>query len=557
MHIKGALNRIVQVVFSRPNYVGLASATIWFWFSLTPSLLPRPWLMQGIVTGISFAVGYGVGVFASFAVRKVYKRKISAQSRRAAWVVLGFVGIGGDIAVITWSLSWQNEVRALVEDPPLDSAHRVKMFVVATLVAAVLILFARFVYWLVHLVSRKLAHWIPARMAGAIAVAIVMFGLYLAFTGLAYRGFVSFANSVYRSANATTPAGINRPADNPYRSGGKGSLVTWESLGKQGRRFAGGGPTQKQLAAFSGSAPTEPIRLYAGLDSAPTAKARAALAVRELERTGAFDRPVLVVATPTGTGWLNPQSVDSLEYMWNGNTAIVAIQYSYLPSWISFTVDKENATEAGRELFNQVYARWSQLPEGHRPKLIAYGLSLGSYGMQAAFSSEDDVKARTDGALFVGTPNDTPLWRSIEKHRDAGSPAWQPVYHGGKTIRFASSPADFAQPSTTQWQSPRVAYIQHASDPVVWWSPDLTFKRPTWLAEPRGRDVTGDMHWFPVSTFLQVTVDQFVGVNVPDEHGHNYSTIPVESWAAIVAPDGWTTIQTSRLYTIISSYIDI
>jgi uncharacterized membrane protein len=512
--------------------------------------------MQGFVTGISFAVGYGVGVLLSFLGRKVYRRKVSAKSRRIAWYTLGIVGVSGDIAVISWSLSWQNQVRALVGEPPLDSAHRVKMFVVATLVAIVLILFARLVYWLIQFVDRKLPRWIPARYAGVIAVVVVLFGLYLVFTGLAYRGFVSFMNNAYRSTNTTTPAGISRPTNNPYRSGGKDSLITWQSLGKQGRRFTGGGPTTAQLTSFNGSSAAEPIRVYAGLDSAGSAKDRAALAVRELERTGAFDRPVLVVITPTGTGWINPQSADSLEYMWNGNTAMVAIQYSYLPSWISFMVDKENATEAGRELFSQVYARWSQLPEGHRPKLIAYGLSLGSYGMQAAFSGEQDLKARTDGALFVGTPNDTLLWRDIEKHRDSGSPAWQPVYHGGQTTRFAASPADFAKPDGT-WGAPRVAYVQHASDPILWWSPNLLFRRPAWLAEPRGRDVTANMHWFPVSTFLQVTVDQFVGVSVPDEHGHNYSTIPVESWTAVVPPAGWTNAQTSRLHALIATYKDI
>ena len=68
----------------------------------------------------------------------------------------------------------------------------------------------------------------------------------------------------------------------------------------------------------------EPIRVYAGLRSAPDARTpRPHLAVEELERTGAFDREVLAVVTVTGTGWVDPDAAQSLEYEHNGNTAIV------------------------------------------------------------------------------------------------------------------------------------------------------------------------------------------------------------------------------------------
>ena len=70
------------------------------------------------------------------------------------------------------------------------------------------------------------------------------------------------------------------------------------------------------------------MRVYVGLDQAATAEERAALAVDELRRTGGFEREVLVVAAPTGSGWLERQSVDTVEYLNAGRTAIVATQYS-------------------------------------------------------------------------------------------------------------------------------------------------------------------------------------------------------------------------------------
>jgi uncharacterized membrane protein len=62
---------------------------------------------------------------------------------------------------------------------------------------------------------------------------------------------------------------------------------------------------------------------------------RAELALEELKRVGGFSRSVLVVATPTGTGWLDPGAVDTVEYLHAGDTAIVSMQYSHLPSWIT------------------------------------------------------------------------------------------------------------------------------------------------------------------------------------------------------------------------------
>ncbi len=58
--------------------------------------------------------------------------------------------------------------------------------------------------------------------------------------------------------------------------------MSWNSLGHQGRIFVQAGPTVAQLTAFNGPPATEPIRAYAGLDSADGIEATAELAAREL-----------------------------------------------------------------------------------------------------------------------------------------------------------------------------------------------------------------------------------------------------------------------------------
>ena len=182
----------------------------------------------------------------------------------------------------------------------------------------------------------------------------------------------------------------------------------------------------------------EPIRAYAGLASGPDAESRAALAVHDLERAGGFQRKNLLVVTTTGSGWVDPALVDTFEYLTGGDAATVAIQYSYLPSWISYLVDQSKAREAGRALFDAVYDPWSKLPAGQRPRLFVAGESLGSFGGETAFSGEYDLRNRTDGTLFAGPPNFNTLFREFSDHRDPGSPEIQPVYKDGRTVRFTN-----------------------------------------------------------------------------------------------------------------------
>ncbi len=51
--------RVFTLRFSGP---GLLVAAFFFALSLTPSLLPRGALFQGIVAGVTMTIGYGIGV---------------------------------------------------------------------------------------------------------------------------------------------------------------------------------------------------------------------------------------------------------------------------------------------------------------------------------------------------------------------------------------------------------------------------------------------------------------------------------------------------------------
>lgn len=522
------------------SWPGLAGALVGLAAAMTPSLLPRPTLYLGAIAGAGAALGYGVGVLVAWVVRRTGLPLPPARVRRVAWRALAVAGPVLAVVVIAVGSDWQDDVRALVGEPRRPSSGFL-VGVIALVVGLALLGLARALRRLARAVARFLGRWIPgpaASLAGVVAVALLV---YWVAAGVVFRVGVGVADRVYAGSNDGTAAGVEPPTS-PLRSGSPESAVPWGTLGRYGRSFVAGGPTTEQIAAVTGREAVEPIRVYAGVESAGTARERADLVVDELERTGAFDRSVLVVAGATGTGWTEPQQMAAVEYLWDGDTAIATTQYSVLPSWLSFLVDADRATEAGRALFDAVHERWAQLPEGERPMLISYGLSLGSFAAQAPFGSQGDLTSRVDGALYVGTPNFTPLWRTVTAVRDPGSPEWPPVVEDGRVVRFGPGAGDdgLEDLGDAAWDGPRVVYLQHASDPVVWWDWDLLTRQPAWLSEPRGPDVSGRVRWFPVITFLQVTVDQFFGVSVPEGHGHNYASQIVQPWADVTRPPGWT-----------------
>jgi uncharacterized membrane protein len=282
----------------------------------------------------------------------------------------------------------------------------------------------------------------------------------------------------------------------------------------------------------------EPVRAYAGLASASTAEARAALAVDDLDRAGGFQRKNLLVVTTTGSGWVNPANADTFEYLSRGDSAIVAMQYSYLPSWISFLVDESKAREAGRDLFDAVFDRWSKLPAAARPRLFVSGESLGTFGGETAFSGEHDLRNRTAGTVFAGPPNSNTLFTAFRNGRDAGSREIQPVYKDGRTVRFTNDASTGFPPQGKPWNGTRVVYLMHTSDPIVWWSPSLVLNEPNWVEE--SKHVAEGMSYLPFVTFWQVTADLLFATSVPDGHGHTYRSEYVDAWNAVLRPPGIT-----------------
>jgi uncharacterized membrane protein len=533
----------------RYTWSGTLGAVLFGCASLTPSLLPRGWVLQGLIAGITAAIGYGVGVTVAWFVGELTESRMSPGLRHRAWQVLAAAGAILCVVMLFYGAGWQRDIHELMGLDPPAGYSSAGIVVLAVLVFALFVAIGRGIRWLGRWLVRVFGRILPRRVARPLGIVVVTALVIFLLNGVLFQGLVDAMNSTFSVKDDGTEEGAVEPTASE-RSGSPASLVPWEDLGLQGRNFVGLGPTSQDLEEFSGRPALEPIRAYVGLASAADVGDRAALAARELERAGGFDRSVLVVVTTTGTGWVDPAASDSLEYEFNGDTAMVAMQYSYLPSWLSFLVDQVKARDAGRALFDAVYGTWSQLPPESRPQLYVFGESLGTFGGEAAFSGLADVENRTAGVLWAGPPNFNEMWRGIVEDREAGSPEWLPIYENGRTVRFADEAPDLGRPPAP-WGEPRLVYLQNASDPIVWWSPRLLLTRPDWLEGDRGPDVSPGMMWLPFVTFWQVTADLVFSTGVPDGHGHKYEADYVNGWAEVAQPPGWTEADTERLRPVV------
>ncbi len=204
-------------------------------------------------------------------------------------------------------------------------------------------------------------------------------------------------------------------------------------------------------------------------------------------------------------------------------------------------------------MFDTIHAYWATLPESSRPEIYLYGLSLGSFGVEAVLTSVNIINEPINGAFMAGPPFVNQLHKELTDDRDEGSPASLPIYQSGRTVRFTAEQDALGVP-TAEWDRTKVAYLQHASDPVVFFSWDLAFEEPDWLLDgQRGPDVSDQMVWIPIVTMWQVALDLPAAGSVPEGFGHLYTDAAnAAAWIGVTEPSGWTDADTERLKTFLS-----
>jgi uncharacterized membrane protein len=504
---------------------GLILGTLFFAASLTPTLLPRSFLTQGVLSGLSLAAGYGIGVCSHWPWACMGLPQPKGRLRRVA--TLAAASGCAVVAVISLrqAARWQNSIRALMQLEPVDTAHPLEVALIALAVLAILVALGRLFQLTLQLVAIRVNRFLPRRVSQVIGVVAAVALFWSVINGVLFQAALGVADASYREFDRRIEPETEQPMD-PLKTGSSASLLAWHELGRAGREFISSGPTREEISTFSGRNSLEPIRVYVGLRSAETPEARAKLALEELMRVGGFDRSVLIVITPTGTGWVDPAALDSVEYLHDGAVASVALQYSYLGSWLYLLAGADYGADAARALFKEVYGYWTTLPKDRRPRLYLHGLSLGAKNSEQSMDLIEVLGDPFAGALWSGPPHSSRLWRSLTDRRNPGSPAWLARFGDGSFARFMNQHGEAAGPDSTAnaaWGPMRIVYLQYASDPVTFFDWRSLYREPEWMLPPRGPDVSPQLRWYPVVTLLQLMLDMFMATSAPIGYGHVYA----------------------------------
>ena len=401
--------------------------TLFFAASLTPSLLPRTFLTQGVLSGCSLAAGYGIGVFGAWL--WTYTEFIQPDGRFLRVAKLAAATGCAIVAIISlWrAAGWQNSIRELMDLEPVDTAHPLEISLIGLAVFAILIALARFFRMTIRFAATIARRFLPGRVSNVVGVMAAVALFWAVFNGVLVRAALRVAGASFQEYDALIEPESEPPTD-PLKTGSSASLLAWDKLGRAGREFISAGPNREDISAFAGGAALQPVRVYVGLRSADAPEERAKLALEELKRVGGFKRFVLIVVTPTGTGWVDPAAIDSVEYLHDGAVASVAVQYSYLASWLYLLADPGYGADVARALFKEIYGYWITLPKNGRPRLYLHGISLGATNSERSTDLIEVMGDPFDGALWSGPPYSSRLWRWLTDHRNPGSPPGFPAF---------------------------------------------------------------------------------------------------------------------------------
>lgn len=445
--------------------------------------------------------------------------------------------IGGALAATVFLLNEQKERRYLkqeaeesgveVDISPLPDIQ--KSLLIGAGVSVGLVVLARGEQFITDRVAKSVVSIAPgmaplSRPLGHL-VALGVFG-----GALGYG--INFAYAKTQTAGLKHEAAYAAIPENPNVSGSAHSLVSFDSLGREGRRWVSMVLGADEIEQVMGEPAMDPIRVFVGLESYPgiDPSGRVRLAMEELERTGAFSRKTICVFSPTGTGYVNPVTSESLEYYTRGDVASVAVQYSVRPSFLSLQA-VHIARDGLRLLLAAIASRLAAIPEADRPRLLIFGESLGAQSGQDVLAGTRKGQGRPitafaddygiDRALFIGTPFASKWHQEYVADPEFYDPQ-------GELVTVDSHDEWQALPADQQ-AAGKYLLLSHHTDPITKFGPILIVQKPDWLGEPESR-----APGIPRSTvwrFWVTFISTFVDVLNADQHkpgifearGHDYS----------------------------------
>jgi uncharacterized membrane protein len=533
-------------ILPRPSRFALIVGLLFVAASLTPSLVPRAPLLQGVLGGVVMALGYLSGRIIELIWNFAAMPEPKGDAKDVTLAILGLAVLGLLVWALFYSLTWQNDLRGRMGLEPADTGHLMWVIGLTVVVFAILFLVGHVIALISRFIRGRLERVMPARRADVLGFLLVAIGLFV----LTRDGLVDWVFNVldttFETAQNLFENAPPAPTD-PRMSGSPESLIDWQAMGQPGRDFVTSGPDAEDIAAFTGRAALDPIRVYVGRANGETPQERAELALAELQRLGAFDRKLLIVTSPTGTGWMDPGSHDPVEYMHDGDIATVSTQYSYLQSPFALVFETTTGLEQATATLAVIHDYWKTLPAETRPRLYVHGLSLGAWSSMYATNLFRLVDDPIDGAFWAGPPFPSDFWNRVQQARNEDTTFVAPKIGTGSFIRYAARGTDGSE-GAAPWGDMRIMFLQYPSDPIVFFDPLSLLRRPVWMREAPGDGVSPYLRFMPVVTQFQLALDMALSTTTPAGYGHSYYAQDyIAPWVQVTAPENWTAEDTERL----------
>ncbi|MBM7366852.1 alpha/beta-hydrolase family protein [Gordonia hydrophobica] len=228
---------------------------------------------------------------------------------------------------------------------------------------------------------------------------------------------------------------------------------TWAALGLAGVIAVTALQVPGPAAAAPPDVPAGPAMLYSPLTEPGSVASRADRLVQRWVDDGGLDQRAVVIAVPTGSGWVDAGAVEGVQRHFADSVRVLGLQYDDVASWKAFVSSPDAAGNSASALLGAVDRRLAAVPPQQRPHVYLIGQSLGAVGADAARRWAAENGVHLDGTVLAGPPassieplpacaprvvlanRDDPvtafstalLWRPNDDRQRAGTPPWLPV----------------------------------------------------------------------------------------------------------------------------------
>ena len=311
------------------------------------------------------------------------------------------------------------------------------------------------------------------------------------------------------------------PPTSPHVSSGPASAMPFDTLGKEGRRFVLMALSPDDITAVMGEPAIAPVRVVGGFESSTDIAERARLTIQDMHDTGAFERSLIVVGSPTGVGYFNYSIAEALEYLTRGDCAIVVPQYALVPSALALSQTTE-AEELTRLVLAGIREAIADRP--NPPRVVLIGESLGA-NIALDLSADASGRCRipnlaelgVDAGLYLGVPFRTRTWNQWRADVLAVDPEG--------LLHLVSQPDEIDPPAPGE---SRHLMVIHHDDPVNKYGFEMVVRAPWWMGPPPTRPplVPREAKFRPITSFVLATVDLLNGMQSRPgtfvRRGHDY-----------------------------------